>query len=267
MSVYQFENSTDYFNFLMKNWKGRKKPLTLRQFADLLGYKSPRSIAMVLKGQRSPSQEMITQIAQVAQLNAKEILYLQLLVKRSQYENKKSETPSEITQKIEKLRPAKKSTHKMEDEVFKYISEWYHLPLMMYLIKNREIPDFSEVSDFFQNKVSPEKLQTAYFRMRDLNILSRLHEVQESTFDIPSKAIQLHHSQMMDRAQEALKNDSVHDRDFQSNTFKMKPEKLDLAKKRLRDFLDEFILEFHDDQADAIFQTNYQMFQHTRKSK
>ena len=65
MTVFQFESSKDYFDYLIKNWKGRKKPLTLRQFSELLGYKSPRSIAMVLKGQRSPSQEMITQIAEL----------------------------------------------------------------------------------------------------------------------------------------------------------------------------------------------------------
>ena len=138
---------------------------------------------------------------------------------------------------------------------------------MMYLIKNKEIPDFEALSKLFQKKVTGEKLQFGYFRLRDLNILNRLHEVQESTYDIPSKAIQLHHSQMMDRAQEALKTDSVLEREFQSNTFKMHPEKIDQAKKRLRDFFDEFIHEFHDDQADAIFQANLQMFQHTRKTK
>ena len=56
------------------------RPISLHRWARRIGYKSPRSIAMVLKGQRFPSQEMVYAISKDLGLSAIEERYLGLLV-------------------------------------------------------------------------------------------------------------------------------------------------------------------------------------------
>jgi uncharacterized protein (TIGR02147 family) len=263
LNVFQFHSYSEFVHHLMANYPGKKKSLNLKQFSDLIGYKSPRSIAMVLKGQRAPSQEMLTKISDKVKLGPKEVLYLQLLMQKQK--NKDQQKLKIIEEKISQLKPQSKSTRKLVIEDFKFISEWYFAPLLMKLLNNHQSDiDFEKISLDFKSKVSSARLKEAYQILKNINILNELHQIQETLFDIPSQAIQEHHKQMMQKAIESLSEELVINREVSSNTFKMQKNKMEAAKHKIREFTDEFIKEFHDDQAESIFQLNTQLFKHTR---
>jgi hypothetical protein len=59
MTVFEFDDFRAYLNHVRSHYPGMKRPITLERWAKKLNYRSPRSIAMVLKGQRLPSEDLV----------------------------------------------------------------------------------------------------------------------------------------------------------------------------------------------------------------
>ena len=85
-----------------------------------------------------------------------------------------------------------------------------------------------------------------------------------TTNDISSAAIVCHHHGMIQRAVEVLDEESIHERQVSSLTFKMPKSHLPKAKEKLFKFLSEFNKEFATENSEEIFQLNIQLFSHTK---
>ena len=82
ISIFNFDNYLDFLKVVAQpKDSAETNKLTLEDWAKRLGYRSPSSLSMVLKGQRLPSQDMLQAISEDLKLNQFEIQYLELLVK------------------------------------------------------------------------------------------------------------------------------------------------------------------------------------------
>ena len=66
-----------------------------------------------------------------------------------------------------------------------------------------------------------------------------------------------------DRAREAIDEQKVERREFDSKCFRMDPNRMNQAKAELRQFRDRFFDDFLDRRSNHVFQFNFQLFEHT----
>lgn len=262
MSVYNYENIQDLLKGLLRNYPGRKRPINLRVLSEELGYKSPRTVAMVINGQRQASNELVTRIQSKLKLTEKESHYLNLLSQKNR-SLKKAMDAKDVETKISSIKNSKKKYQPVSNDVFQYISKWYFSPLML-MIKNDESPDFQELAICLRDKVSATELKQAYELLKRLGFVGNEKQARETSFDVPSSAIQQHHREMMERAKDAIGEQLMTSRELSSSTLQMAPEKIELAKTRIREFVKDFISEFHQAEANSVYQMNLQFFKHTK---
>src|SRR5438270_7004452 len=104
-SIFQFKDYQAYFQHLRSaRVAAGKRRLTYRDWARRIGYRSPRGIAMVFKGQRLPSAEMVARLASDLKLSAPERKYLTLLVRLDRLKRRGKDV-REVLLKLEALDP------------------------------------------------------------------------------------------------------------------------------------------------------------------
>ncbi|OUR98464.1 hypothetical protein A9Q84_03375 [Halobacteriovorax marinus] len=272
ISIFDFEN---YRDFLIK--VGMPDGLyshtsnNLQTWAKRLGYKSPSSLTMVLKGQRSPSFEMVGALSEDLGMNTKERTFFQLLIQLEKA-IKKNKDPKEILEKIEKLNSDKHSISLGLKE-FSAISEWYFLTIKQLISTPCFIEDEDWIFRKLRKKVTPSQIKNAISIMLEMETIGRdetgklvvLKEGLVTTNDVPSSAIKRHHFGMINRALEAIEEQDVKDRQVTSITMKIKEEDLSAAKKSIFEFIKDFNEKFSTTEADELFQMNMQFFKHTRE--
>ncbi|OIQ16173.1 MAG: hypothetical protein BM556_16065 [Bacteriovorax sp. MedPE-SWde] len=242
----------------------------LKAWAQRLGYKSPSSLTMVMRGQRLPSFDMITALVQDLGMNSRERKYFELLVKLEKFKRKKQD-PQEIMEQLAKLN-TDQSKHSVGLKEFSLISEWYFLAIKQLI----ETPNFIEDEDWIykklRKKLTPSQIKRALSTLAELGITGRddngkLIVVTKGLItsnDVPSSAIKRHHYGMINRALEAIDEQDVSERQINSVTMKIKKKDIEDAKKSIFDFIKEFNNKFAVDDADDIYQLNIQMFKHTK---
>lgn len=243
----------------------------LQTWAKRLGYKSPSSLTMVLKGQRSPSFDMLSAISEDLKMNTREKTYFELLVQLEKA-NKKNKDPKEILEKIAKLNSDGQAISLGLKE-FSAISEWYFLAIKQLISTPSFIEDEDWIFRKLRKKVTPSQIRNAISIMLEMETIGRdetgklivLKEGLLTTNDVPSSAIKRHHFGMINRALEAIEEQNVKERQVTSITMKIKEEDLAAAKKSIFDFIKDFNNKFSTTEADELFQMNMQFFKHTRE--
>ncbi|MDP7319829.1 MAG: DUF4423 domain-containing protein [Bacteriovoracaceae bacterium] len=271
LSILDFESHVDYLNYVLKqvNQDG-SKVLTLERWARRLGYKSPSSLTMILKGQRLPSQELIHSIADDLNFTAEERRYFDLLVRLQKQKNKGKDV-SITLKELSKL--GKTNQHVVSLDEFNFISDWQHLAIKQ-LVRTKEfVEDTKWISKKLGGKITPAQARKAINSLLKLKILERTksgklfvaRDSLESTNDIPSAAIKDHHKQMMMRAIEAIDEQVVEKRQMNSMTFRIDPEKVAEAKEKIIQFLYQFNEDYAiEEKGGEVYQLNLQLFSHVK---
>lgn len=275
MTVFEFDDFRNYLNHVRCNYPGLRRPITLQRWAKKLNYRSPRSIAMVLKGQRLPSQELV--LAFTVDLNHSETerRYFELLVRKEKY---KSNVPKAIADELQKLNPKLVKRKAIDTEVFSYVSGWHH-----YVIRQLfSTPGFQASPEWIAkrlgNKISQEEVLASLDLLERLKLVERdlgtgklrLADGSESLItmaDIPSAAVRKHHAEQMDQAKDALQRQQMTEREFTCLTLRVNRKKLPEIKKAIREFRDKFDKDFCDDNSDDVCQLNLQFFFHTTEQE
>ena len=272
ISIFDFG---DYRDFLIK--VGMPDGLyshtsnNLAAWANRLGYKSPSSLTMVLKGQRTPSFDMVRSICEDLKMNSKEKQYFELLVQLEKAQ-KKNKDPKEILYKISCLTSDKNSIS-LDLKEFSAISEWYFLTIKQLISTPGFIEDEDWIYKKLRKKVTPSQIKNALSIMLEMKTIGRdqngklivLKEGLLTTNDVPSSAIKRHHFGMINRALEAINEQDVSERQVTSLTMKIKEEDKLEAKKFIFEFIKDFNEKFSTTDADDLFQLNMQFFKHTKE--
>jgi len=271
ISVFDFRDFKDYLNavgFPEGNYNHQSN--TLSKWAKRLGYRSPSSLTMVLKGQRLPSQEMVRTLIDDLKLQGREKEYFELLVEHDRLQKRKKSSDA-VLSRLSKL-SNKTEYFQMDMSQFNTISKWYYLVIKQLV----SAPDFIEDIDWMVKKLKRKvtaaqvkkaiaDLETLGFIRRQDGKIIKSNQASMTTNDIPSSAIKEHHSGMMQMAAEALYEQPIEKRQISSLTFKMDPQKLSIAKEELMNFLKDFNEKYSDERAFEVYQLNLQLFSHTRE--
>ena len=268
---FQYDSFQNYLQALVNYFKTVEYgPKTNGEWAQRLGYKSPRSFGMILKGERLPSEEMIFSLSKYLRLNLKKKNYIHLLVKLEKKRLKGTIEQVDLDQ-LRKANPKNSSFREINLNQFNYISNWYYLPLRQFFIHPFHETMIHTISSIFENTISTKQIEEAIKIMIEQGFLQRDHsgfikidrQGINTPSDISSNAIIKHHTEMLDQAKIHLKKDHVENREFQSLTFRCKDSDLKAAKEAIREFKEDFNKRFANDQGDEVFQLGIQFFKHT----
>lgn len=272
ISIFNFESYRDFLIAVgMPDGLYSHTSNNLLSWANRLGYKSPSSLSMVLKGQRFPSFDMINALSKDLDLNYREREYFELLIQLEKAKNKGRDT-SKILEKIKNI-PIPSDTFTMSLKEFSSISEWYYFVIKQLI----DTPDFRNddiwIYKKLRKKVQINQIRQAINDMLDMKIISRdendkLTVVRQgliTTNDVPSQAIKKHHFGMINRAIEAIEEQNVNRRQISSMTLKINKSTMTEAKQSIFNFLKDFNEKYSSHESSDLYQLNLQFFSHTKE--
>lgn len=273
MTNYEFQDFKDFFSYQLRerlrDSKGRKKA-TLQRLAQKLGYNSPSILSMLAKGTRLPSEKMLDALFQEWQVDkkAQNILRLKVALER---QVRRGQPVASLLDQLVHMEP--KGTYlKLDLNQFQFVREWYNLVVRALVGTPEFVEDANWISQRLRKKVSPTQVKTGIEAMLKIGALARDPATQslvrpegdvESTNNLPSEAIKEHHRGMMNRALEALDEQTTETRQMSAATLGFDPSRLDEAKTYLHHFVKDFNERFGATDSSRVFQLNIQFFEHT----
>ena len=275
MNIFEFQDFKTYLHYVRENYPGARGGISLERWSKKLGYKSPRSIAMVLNGQRAATNDMVLAISTDLNHSANERRYFELLSWKDKYIARGTQIPPAIAEELHQLNPKIVKRKPIEADLLAYVSDWYHLPIKQ-LVESKKFKEDPEwIAKKFRGKVTAKEVQDSIKVMLNLKILERNPQTNALQIpdnaplithaDIPSMAVRRHMLQQMDRAKEALNEQALFEREFTNLTFRMHRSRINDVKKAIREFRDKFDKDFALDNGDDVCQLNIQFFFHSKE--
>jgi transcriptional regulator with XRE-family HTH domain len=159
----------------------------------------------------------------------------------------------------------------LNENIFHFIADWYHLPLLELIQTKGFKNDVKWMAA--RLKLAVPTIQAALDRLEDLGFISRENgniKIEKNVFlktpdDIANVAQRKHHQQMMEKAKEALHTQPVHEREYQALNLNFNKSDLTKAKKYIRQFCEEFNKEFARKRGEQVYQLNIQFFNLTEE--
>lgn len=131
-----------------------------------------------------------------------------------------------------------------------------------------------EISQALRKKISPAQAKKALQLLLDTGLLQRdpvtkrlipTEANTETTHELASEAIRENHKGMIARSLEAVEEQTIQQRHFNSLALQFESKKMAAAKKRILDFISAFNDEFGSDTSNQVYQLNVHFFEHTNK--
>lgn len=271
MKTYEFEQFKDFFEYHLreKSVDSRGRKTTLQRLAKKLGYNSPSTLSMISSGERLPTEPLLDALFKEWKITDtdRDRIRLKIEIEQKQRKGKKI---SHLVAKYNRLTPY----HKIDLKNYNVIRDWYVLVIKLMASS----PDFNEdpveISLALRKKVTPAQAKKALQLLLDTGLLQRdplTHKLipteanTETSHELASEAIRENHKGMISRALEAVEEQSVQQRHFNSLALQFDASKMTEAKKRILDFVSAFNDEFGSDTANQIYQLNVNFFEHTNK--
>jgi uncharacterized protein (TIGR02147 family) len=270
-TVFDYSDYLDFIRVEVPQHLFKRRRPTLDNWAKRLGYRSPRLISMVLAGKRYPSLEMLCRLSRTLRLSEGERQYLEMLVKLKKNSTNRQEVET-IKRELDQINPRNFQRASIDSAAFHFIADWYHLVIKQLI----DTPAFQEDWRWVQGrlwvKLKPKQILDSFRTMLQLGVLGRSsgrlvvvrNEVSTGN-DIPDKAIQSHHQQMLERASRAVEEQEVREREITSLTLAFDPGRINEAKEVIRRFKATFNQRFHCSEANSVYQLNLQFFSHTKE--
>ena len=250
-------NQTEFQSYLRKvlaDCQTRNPSYSVRSFAKKLGV-GFGTLSMVLNGKRSLSPKTISKIIEKLDIDPKG---KQELVKRIA-----GIAQGDIS--VNKPTLAYEFTQLKADQHF-VLSEWYYLAILS-LIRTR---DFQSTPQHISERlgISPALAKQATDRLERLGLIvktagvwKRTANALNTTDEVKSSALRKSHQINLNLAAKSLDEDELETRDFTWQTCALDPSQLPAAKKKIRNFLDEFGQEFSTSkQATEVYRFSTQLF-------
>jgi uncharacterized protein (TIGR02147 family) len=271
-AIYAYSSYRDFLAVVARQGLSRReRPISLRQWARKLGYRSPRTIGMVLNGQRLPSAELVRSWSTELGMDENGTRYFDALV-RLEKARRKNRPTAPILRELVQLSPDSRPKLVLDAKAFSFIAGWHHLVIKQLIATPGFVFNPERIRDRLGRKVSVSEIKQAVDTMLQLGLIGRSADkrrlkVLESSVttlnDVPSEAIRMHHEQQMERAREALFTQDVSRREFTGATFQFDARRIAEAKAAIRRFREEFEKKFSSPDGQSVHQLNIQFFSHT----
>ncbi len=276
LTALNFENFQDYFKYRLKaeirSNTGHKKS-SLEKLAKQLGYNSPSSLSMIFTGDRLPSNDFLDAIFEYWHVSSEESQYLRSVVQLEKLKRKGKAT-AQVIARLDRFKKVSR-TQKLNIQQFSLMSDWYHLVVKSLVSTFDFREDHNWINRRLRKKLTASQIKKSIEVLLELGLIERdpdgtlkqATQVVETTHDLPSEAIREHHKGMMQRAIEAIDEQEVTERHFNSLTLKFDPKHMPEAKEKILNFVKDFNSRYLGEDSNRVFQLNVQLFEHTKEEK
>lgn len=272
LSIY---NYNDFHTFLRDSLKAKKRKnpsFSLSAWAKQLGFENSSPLSLTLKGKRSLPKKYLPDVVSSLGLTSEEGLYLEALIDLS-----KAKTPEQklfYMRRLEELSPVENFENNTVEE-YKYLSD----PLHTVLLEMTDLKDFrldpSWIKDKLNFKTSIEEIQDAIDRLTHLGLLTsskaprwikKTHKNLTTENDVADLGTKNYHKHISLLAADQVFRQKLSEREFGSYSFNVREQDLALAKKLIREFLQDFFkqVEAPPEKGEQTYQFNVQLFKMTK---
>ena len=166
------------------------------------------------------------------------------------------------------VRKTAEAYHLLELELFKMVSEWYHVAILDLI----HLSDFTPKADWIASRlgIRPHQAKTALRRLVRLGLLKeengnyvKTHATLELNTRHSEEAIRRFHRQMIEKALVALRSTRPQHfarRDITGMTMPINTSRIPEARKRIARFQKNLIAFLSEGECDELFQLNVQLF-------
>lgn len=271
MKTYEFDQFKDFFEYHLreKSIDSRGRKTTLHRLAKKLGYSSPSTLSMISSGERLPTPALLNALFKEWNISDtdKDRIRLKIEIEQKQRKGKKI---SHLISKYNRLTPY----HKIDLKNYNVVRDWYVLVIKLMAGSSDFNEDPFEISQALRKKISPAQAKKALQLLLDTGLLQRdpvtkrlipTEANTETTHELASEAIRENHKGMIARSLEAVEEQTIQQRHFNSLALQFESKKMAAAKKRILDFISAFNDEFGSDTSNQVYQLNVHFFEHTNK--
>lgn len=283
MSVFEFESFRDFLKARVDQQirgPGGRRRSNLTRISKKLGYNSPSLLSMVLNGTRLPSDALVDTLlspeSPLGGLSLREREYVRLLAELERTKSR-GRDPSPVLKALRKHleRARGQPVHTFGQKDSEIIRNWHVFVIREYMGSPKfgeRQDDLAWISKRLRRKVTPTEVRRAYDLLLEAGVVQRNPETgklepvvgyAETTHGIPSGALRSLHKSMAERAIEAIEEQSVEERHFNSLTLRVDPARLREAKEKILNFAREFNEQFGSADTDRVYQLNLHFFEHT----
>ncbi|USN47513.1 MAG: TIGR02147 family protein [Pseudobdellovibrionaceae bacterium] len=240
----------------------KNKSYSLRSFAKLLEV-SPSQLSRVLAGTKNLSVMNAKRIAEILFKNEPQKSLFVSLVEINQANN--DDLKQRLSEQL-KENNAIDEKFELELEVIKYISDWYHIAILeLTYIVDEPLSSSIVVKALgisaIQAKLAMERLERlGLLKRRDGRLVkSRAH--LQTPSGIPNKSLRQFHQQMLEKAQQALVEQSVDRKYFKGKTMSISSDDLGEVRSLIDEVLNKISkLANNRKKKDSLYQLNIQFF-------
>ena len=232
---------------------------SIRAFSKKVGVSSS-ALSEILNGKRQVSAKIVQRISDRLYFSPKETKALLNL-----FPQKKSKGKGSTAQ-------IKEFTQLGMDQ-FHVISDWYHFAILSL----SETSGYKDEPEWLAHRlgVSVKKIKMALERLQRLNMVRRdrqgvlraTGEEFSTTDGVSNVSVRKSHSQNLELAQGSLDRDDVGFRDFTAMTMAMDPDKLEEAKKMIREFRDKLCAYLESGKKKEVYKLCVQLFPLSHREK
>lgn len=264
--IYQHRNYRIYLKTILGDRVANNPQYSLRSFSKNLGL-AASTLSEILSGKKNLSQNLSFKISQNLGLSKLECEYFCLLTELERAKN--AEIKELILDKINTINPNRES-HDLSVDIFRYLSDWYHLPILVLTgVKNFE---FNAGNVSKKLKINKQLAELAIDRMIRLELISYQGGVYKSTnsrwltsSNIPNKALVSFYQKMLTKAQKALETQTPSERVSGSETFSFSTEQIEEAKDITNRYFDDILnLASKKEDSQDIFHLEVHLFNLTK---
>lgn len=268
-SAINIRKFTDYRSFLLahvQDMKQSKPDWSYGSWAKRLGLKTTSSITKILDGDRDPGPQISEQMVRYFDFKDKDAQYFRDLISLSKL-RKNPRLGVLLLEKMSKEHP-NSMQRLLDSKTFSVISNWYYLPLreMTRMKSFREDADL--IAKQFRFKITAREVTKAIQVMIELGLLSRdsngtLHVAEgriTTGDDIADEGIKRYHEQMLENAKTAIRETLVDEREFGASSLVIQSRNLPKAKQLIREFKSNFARLMEEEDGDAVYQIQIQLF-------
>lgn len=263
MNPFIYSSYVDYLKAVRESYGQRKQRIPLQAWAKRLGYKSPRSLEMIISGDRIPSAQLVDRISKDLKLTQLEKAYFTLMVQREKA-LRKEQPVHDLEKEMDRIRPAKYRGRYISNEIFQRVSEWYPLVIRQLTMTPDFKDDIAWITQKLRRKITNSQVAAALAEWKELAFDRRTLYTPD---DVPSLAVRSFHKKMLRKAIDALDEFPVDEREYFSLTFRSSKKNMQKLKKVLRETRDYLNEELNDESGNEIFQVSLAFFPHTDLKK
>jgi uncharacterized protein (TIGR02147 family) len=268
VSVYNYQDPRQF----VRDWLTQRQKVSpdysLRQLSKDVGFKSHALLVMLLQGKRPLKVRHAPLLANGMKLTSHERLYFQTLI---QFDSAIDPDEKQLCSLwLANIHPAKAFNTREVDE-FMVIAHWVHMTILTMTKLKGFQGSAEEIQRRLRKKVSIHEIHSAIERLTTMGLLKKHSDGRlEAIFarvttrdDIANKGARKYHKGVMELASDAVEEQPVDIREYQSFSVAVDRDKIPLAKEMIRKFRAQLELAVRSEAGDEVYQTNIQFFQLT----